>query len=110
MLKWALIFALVALVAGGLGFGGVAGAAAGVAGLALSASSAWLISRAAEHPNVQALAIAVVGVRTFAIGRALLRYAERMRTHDVALRLMSDLRARVFDSLGRRAADSVPPT
>jgi uncharacterized membrane protein YtjA (UPF0391 family) len=31
MLKWALIFAIVALIAGGLGFGGVAGAAAGVA-------------------------------------------------------------------------------
>ena len=31
MLKWALIFAVVALIAGGLGFGGVAGAAAGVA-------------------------------------------------------------------------------
>lgn len=33
MLKWALIFALVALIAGGLGFTGVAGAAAGVAKL-----------------------------------------------------------------------------
>jgi uncharacterized membrane protein YtjA (UPF0391 family) len=31
MLKWALIFAIVALIAGGLGFGGVAGAAAGIA-------------------------------------------------------------------------------
>jgi uncharacterized membrane protein YtjA (UPF0391 family) len=31
MLKWALIFAVVALIAGGLGFTGVAGAAAGVA-------------------------------------------------------------------------------
>lgn len=31
MLRWALIFAVVALIAGGLGFGGVAGAAAGVA-------------------------------------------------------------------------------
>jgi uncharacterized membrane protein YtjA (UPF0391 family) len=31
MLKWALIFAVVALIAGGLGFGGIAGAAAGVA-------------------------------------------------------------------------------
>ena len=31
MLKWALIFAVVALIAGGLGFGGVAGAAAGAA-------------------------------------------------------------------------------
>jgi uncharacterized membrane protein YtjA (UPF0391 family) len=33
MLKWALIFAVVALIAGGLGFGGIAGAAAGVAKL-----------------------------------------------------------------------------
>lgn len=31
MLKWALIFFIVALVAGGLGFSGVAGAAAGIA-------------------------------------------------------------------------------
>ena len=31
MLKWALIFAVVALIAGALGFGGVAGAAAGIA-------------------------------------------------------------------------------
>jgi uncharacterized membrane protein YtjA (UPF0391 family) len=31
MLKWALIFAVVALIAGLLGFGGIAGAAAGVA-------------------------------------------------------------------------------
>ena len=31
MLRWAIIFAVVALVAGLLGFGGIAGAAAGVA-------------------------------------------------------------------------------
>jgi uncharacterized membrane protein YtjA (UPF0391 family) len=31
MLKWAIILAIVALIAGGLGFTGVAGAAAGVA-------------------------------------------------------------------------------
>ena len=33
MLKWALIFAVVAVVAAALGFGGVAGAAAGIAKL-----------------------------------------------------------------------------
>jgi len=33
MLRWALIFAIVAIVAGALGFGGVAGAAAGIAKL-----------------------------------------------------------------------------
>jgi ATP-binding cassette subfamily C protein CydCD len=71
----------------------------GLAGLALTATSIWLICRAAEHPNVQALAIAVVGVRTFALARALLRYGERLRSHDVALRLLSDVRARVFAAL-----------
>jgi uncharacterized membrane protein YtjA (UPF0391 family) len=33
MLKWAIIFAVIALIAGALGFGGVAGAAAGIAKL-----------------------------------------------------------------------------
>ena len=33
MLKWALIFAIIAIVAGALGFGGLAGAAAGIAKL-----------------------------------------------------------------------------
>lgn len=33
MLKWALIFAVAALILGGLGFGGLAGAAMGIAKL-----------------------------------------------------------------------------
>jgi len=70
-----------------------------LSGLGLIASSMWLISRAAQHPNVQALSIAVVGVRTFAITRALLRYAERLATHDGALRMLAALRVRVFAAL-----------
>ncbi|MDO5505566.1 MAG: DUF1328 domain-containing protein [Pseudoxanthomonas suwonensis] len=31
MLKWAIIFAVIALIAGALGFGGIAGASAGLA-------------------------------------------------------------------------------
>ncbi|HZC72598.1 MAG TPA: thiol reductant ABC exporter subunit CydD, partial [Jatrophihabitans sp.] len=72
---------------------------AALCGLGLTAASMWLISRAAQHPNVQALAVAVVGVRTFAIGRALLRYAERLVTHDGALRMLATLRVRVFAAL-----------
>jgi ATP-binding cassette subfamily C protein CydCD len=75
------------------------GALAGMSGLALTATSVWLIGRAAEHPNVQALAIAVVGVRTFALAKAILRYAERLAAHDGALRLLADVRARVFAAL-----------
>ncbi len=73
--------------------------ATALSGLGLTASSMWLISRAAQHPNVQALAIAVVGVRTFAISRALLRYFERLATHDGALRMLAALRVRVFAGL-----------
>jgi ATP-binding cassette subfamily C protein CydCD len=75
------------------------GALAGLSGLGLTATSVWLICRAAEHPNVQALALAVVGVRTFALAKALLRYAERLAAHDGALRLLADVRARVFAAL-----------
>ncbi len=74
-------------------------ALAGLAGLALTATSIWLISRAAEHPNVQALAIAVVGVRLFALARSGLRYLERLSAHDCALRLLAGLRTQVFAAL-----------
>lgn len=77
----------------------LAGGAGGVAGLALTATSIWLLCRASQHPNVQALEVAVVGVRTFALARALLRYAERLSGHDLALRLLTDVRGRVFDAL-----------
>ena len=57
MFKWALIFAVIALIAAVLGFGGVAGAAAGVAkilffvGLALVVLFLILGSAAALHGN-----------------------------------------------------------
>jgi ATP-binding cassette subfamily C protein CydCD len=86
---------------------GALSAAAGLTGLGLTATSMWLISRAAEHPNVQALAIAVVGVRTFAIARALLRYFERLFAHDSALRLLTSLRTKVFSALRPRAANAL---
>lgn len=75
------------------------GSLAGLSGLALTATSVWLICRASQHPNVQALGVAVVGVRTFAIAKALLRYAERLAAHDGALRLLAGLRVRVFSAL-----------
>ncbi len=78
---------------------GALGSLAGLSGLALTTTSVWLICRASQHPNVQALAIAVVGVRTFAIAKALLRYGERLAAHDGALRLLAGLRVRVFSAL-----------
>lgn len=69
------------------------GAAALLSGLALTATSGWLIAKASQHPPVLTLTVAVVGVRAFGLGRAVLRYAERLATHDAAFRTATELRA-----------------
>ncbi|MFL6126739.1 thiol reductant ABC exporter subunit CydC, partial [Actinophytocola sp.] len=70
-------------------------------GVALTATSAWLISAAALHPPVLTLMVAIVAVRTFGIAKGVLRYAERLLSHDVALRALADLRVRVWTTLVR---------
>ncbi len=71
--------------------------------VALLGVSGWLIARASEHPNEVALALAVVGVRTFGIGRGIFRYIERLATHDAAFRVLADLRVAVYRRLERTA-------
>jgi thiol reductant ABC exporter CydC subunit len=82
--------------------------ATAAAGIALLATSAWLISRAAQHPSVVALGVAVIGVRFFAISRGLCRYAERLVGHDTALRVLAELRVRVYDRLEGLAPAGLP--
>jgi ATP-binding cassette, subfamily C, bacterial CydC len=69
------------------------------AGVALMGTSAWLLSKAALHPSIAALSVAVVGVRAFGIARALLRYLERLVSHDVTLRLLARLRVAFYRAL-----------
>lgn len=76
--------------------------AAELAGIALTATAAWLIVRAAEQPPIAALTVAIVIVRTLAIARGGLRYAERLAGHSAVLRTMAELRGRVYTALLRR--------
>ena len=69
--------------------------------LALAATSAWLISAAALQPPVLSLMVAIVGVRTFALAKAGLRYGERLASHDVALRVLGTLRVQLWEALVR---------
>ncbi|MEU7554801.1 thiol reductant ABC exporter subunit CydD [Streptomyces sp. NPDC044571] len=69
----------------------------------LMAVSGWLISRASEQPPVLYLMMAVTATRTFGIGRAVFRYAERLVSHDAVLRMLADLRVSVFRRLERIA-------
>ncbi|MDN5563103.1 MAG: thiol reductant ABC exporter subunit CydC [Luteococcus sp.] len=71
------------------------------ASVALMAVSAWLLSRAAEHPPVLYLEAAAVGVRFFGILRGVARYAERLVGHDLALRMQGALRLHAYDRLSR---------
>ncbi|GHB65635.1 ABC transporter [Streptomyces cirratus] len=69
----------------------------------LMAVSGWLISRASEQPPVLYLMVAVTATRTFGIGRAVFRYAERLVSHDAVLRMLADLRVCVYRRLERIA-------
>jgi ATP-binding cassette subfamily C protein CydD/ATP-binding cassette subfamily C protein CydCD len=81
--------------------GAVLGALALVAGLALTATSGWLIAKAAQQPPILTLTVAVVAVRAFGLGRAGLRYAERLVTHDAAFRIAGRLRVELWRTLVR---------
>ncbi|MGY1667886.1 thiol reductant ABC exporter subunit CydC [Geodermatophilus sp. SYSU D00696] len=87
-----------------------AGTASAGAGVALTAVSGWLIVRAAEMPPILTLLVAIVGVRAFGLGRAVLRWVERLTAHDAALRMAADLRVRVWRALAAQgvAADRTP--
>ncbi|VBB05014.1 abc transporter [Lucifera butyrica] len=63
-------------------------------GAGLMGTAAYIIAAAALHPSMEALSVAIVGVRFFGLSRAVFRYAERYISHDATFRLLS--RIRVF--------------
>ncbi|RZU54601.1 ATP-binding cassette subfamily C protein CydC [Krasilnikovia cinnamomea] len=100
---WRLLGAVARPAAGRLTVAVLAGVAAAGAGVGLMATAAWLISRAALHPPVLHLMVAIVAVRAFGISRGVLRYAERLIGHDAALRVLGALRVRLYTRLERLA-------
>ncbi|MFC8199269.1 thiol reductant ABC exporter subunit CydD [Streptomyces sp. NPDC057298] len=85
---------VLALLLGSLALGSAVG---------LMATSGWLISRASQQPPVLYLMVAVTATRTFGIGRAVFRYAERLVSHDAVLRMLADTRVAVYRRLERLA-------
>lgn len=85
------------------GAAGVVGVLAALFAVALAGLSGWLIIRASEQPPILYLLTAIVGVRFFGIGRAVLRYTERLLLHDAVFASLTRLRGRLWDSLSRRA-------
>ncbi|WP_404386666.1 thiol reductant ABC exporter subunit CydC [Knoellia locipacati] len=94
---------------------GLWGGLALTSGVALTATSGWLIVRAAERPVILTLLTAIVGVRAFGMARPFFRHLERLRSHDTALGDLADARTRVYAALvpltparlGRRSRSAV---
>ncbi|HET6600897.1 MAG TPA: hypothetical protein VFG57_02960, partial [Gaiella sp.] len=68
-------------------------------GVALLATAGYLISRAAEQPPILSLTVAIVVVRFLGLARPVARYADRLASHDLALRGLGQIRSRVYERI-----------
>ena len=68
-------------------------------GVGLMATAGYLISRAAERPPILSLMVAIVVVRFFGVGRPVIRYLERLSSHDVALRVLGGVRTKFYERI-----------
>jgi ATP-binding cassette subfamily C protein CydCD len=75
------------------------GALSAASGVALTATAGWLITRASTQPPVLTLMVAIVGVRAFGLARPVLRFAERLLSHEQALGRLAERRAAVYAAL-----------
>jgi ATP-binding cassette subfamily C protein CydC len=81
-----------------------AGVLSALCAVALLAASGYLITRAAEHPPILYLTLVMVGVRAFALGRAVFRYVDRLAGHDASFRQLAVVRTEMY----RRLASVAP--
>lgn len=77
----------------------VLGALTVLFGVGLMATAGYLISRAAERPAILSLTTTIVAVRFFGLMRPLARYADRLWSHDLALRALGQVRALFYEAV-----------
>lgn len=74
---------------------------------ALMFTSGYLISKSATKPeNILMVYVPIVLTRGFGIARPTLRYIERLGSHNWVLKMTSDIRLKLYQSLETRAAQS----
>jgi ATP-binding cassette subfamily C protein CydC len=66
-------------------------------GLVMTAT--YIVAKAALHPSIAELQVSIVGVRFFGIMRGVLRYFERVISHDVTFRLLTHFRTWFYKSI-----------
>jgi len=67
--------------------------------IGLMSASAYIIARAALHPSIAVLQVAIVGVRFFGLARGIFRYLERLVSHNVTFRVLARLRVGFYQAL-----------
>ncbi len=75
------------------------GCAAAASSMGLLGMAAYLIAAAALKPLLVLLTLPIYMVRVMGVGRAGLRYAERLAGHSLTFRLLAELRAWVYGRL-----------
>jgi ATP-binding cassette subfamily C protein CydC len=76
-----------------------------LAGIGLMTTSGYLISRAAQRPLIVDLFMVTAGVRFFGISRAVIRYFERIVSHDLTFKILHSMRNHLyqrFDSFSQK--------
>jgi ATP-binding cassette subfamily C protein CydCD len=84
---------------GQVGLSVLLGTATIASNIGLMGTAAWLISKAALHPSIAELQVAIVAVRTFGITRGLTRYLERLVSHGVTFHLLARIRTWFYAAL-----------
>ncbi|MEI6692353.1 MAG: thiol reductant ABC exporter subunit CydC [Chlorobium sp.] len=68
-------------------------------GIGLLMTSAYIIAKAASQPPMVALQLSIAGVRVFGLARGVLRYAERLISHNITFKILSKLRLWFYDAI-----------
>ena len=67
--------------------------------IGLLMASGYIIAKAALHPFIAELSVAIVGVRFFGIARGLLRYVERLVSHEATFRILASWRTWFYQQI-----------
>lgn len=85
-----------------------------ITGIGLMITSGYLISRAAQRPMIADLFMITAAVRFFGISRAVVRYFDRLVSHDLTFKILLFMRTSIYRSIdslslagwmGRRPGD-----
>jgi ATP-binding cassette, subfamily C, bacterial CydC len=93
------LVALAGAPLGRLALATLLGALAVIFGIGLMTTAGYLIARAAERPAILSLSVAIVAVRFFGLSRPLVRYLERLTSHDLAFRVLARVRVRFYERI-----------